>query len=224
MAATTTCNTIIQRAQAFNALNTGLTTDAAEMLSRIRADQQALFTSLAGLTRDYFQSTAILTSTGGSSARSFDLSAISPVVERVLLVTLGDGRTVNQVDVLDQDAELAPRYIVRGQTLIEVGNDWGTAGAKTATLVYVSGMTDIDPSGSLTQTVTVPDPWIDLLVIPLAMYLSQKDPGRDPNEVVALKAMLDDRQQAFVAYLTQFGGIESRRLVIPTPVQSTKKQ
>jgi hypothetical protein len=113
---TTTCQTIVDRAKSTSPLNSALASDRAEMLSRIRADQQELFTVLAGRSRDRFQATAALASTSGSSARVFTLSAITPPVERVLLLTLGDGRDASQVDVLDIDAELAPRYFVRGQT------------------------------------------------------------------------------------------------------------
>src|SRR5690242_3714587 len=147
---TTTCNTIVSRAAAFNTLNQGLTADSGEMLSRIRSDQQSLFTSFAGLTRDYFQTVATLNSTGGASGRSFDLSTLSPPNERVLLLTLQDGRICNEVDLYDPDAELSPRYLAQGTRLVEVSNDWGASGSKSATLTYVYGMTDIDPGGSLT--------------------------------------------------------------------------
>lgn len=216
---TTTCTDIVNRARAFSALNQGLTGDSVEMLSRIKADQQRVFTGVAGITRDRFKTTAALTSSGGASVRVFTLSAVTPPIERVLLVTLGDGRIVNPVDELDPEAELAPRYFVRGQTLIEVGNDWGSSGAKTATLVYVYGATAITPTGSLSQTVTIPDEFIDVLVLPLAGYLHQKDPGRDPAEYERLVMALDDAQQTFVGYLTNYGGIVSERFVLPNPLR-----
>lgn len=194
------------------------------MLSRIRADQQALFTGVAGLARDYFQTTAPLSSTGGASGRSFDLSALSPPNERVLLLTLGDGRDCNEVDILDIDAELAPRYIARGTKLVEVSNDWGASGSKTATLTYVYGAAAISISGSLSQTVSIPDEWTDLLVLPLAKYLAQKDPGRDPNEITNLAAMQDEREQQFVSFLTSYSGIKSVRVIPPTPSSAANKK
>ena len=220
----TTAQDIVTRAQQFNTLNTGLTTDSAEMLSRIRADQQRIFTAIAGQTRDRFKTTASLTSSSGASGRVFDLSAVTPPIERVLLLTLGDGRIVSPVDELDPDAELAPRYFVRGQSLIEVTNDWGTSGAKSATLVYVYGATTITPTGSLTQVITIPDEFIDCLVLPLAGYLAQKDPGRDPGEIERLAMMLDDAQQLFTEYLTNYGGIQSTRFVIPNPLRAASKK
>lgn len=228
---TTTCQTIVDRAKSASPLNTALASDRAEMLSRIRADQQELFTVLAGRSRDRFQTTATIASTTGSSGRVFNLATITALpVERVLQLVLQDGREANQVDVLDIDAELAPRYFVRGQTLVEVSNDWATvAGAINGTLVYVYGMTDIDPAGALTQLVTVPDQWIDLLVLPLAMYLFQKDPGRDEAEYGRLATMLGafdtrtGRRGAFLDYLENYGGVESKRFLQPTPPESRKR-
>jgi hypothetical protein len=42
---TTSCSDVVSRARSFNALNTALTTDTVEMLSRIKADQQRVFTA-----------------------------------------------------------------------------------------------------------------------------------------------------------------------------------
>lgn len=219
-----TCSDIIARARSFNTLNNGLTTDSTEMMSRIRADQQRVFTAVAGMTRDRFKTTYALTSDVGSSGRIFDLTTPTLPVERVLKVTLGDGRECYIVDELDTDAEVAPRAFVRGTSLVEVGSDWGSSGAKTATLVYVYGATAIDPTGSLTQAVSIPDAFIDVLVLPLAGYLAQKDPGRDPGEMQRLAGMLDDAQATFVAYLTSFGGVTSSRFVLPNPLKSAERK
>lgn len=221
---TTTAQDIITRAQQFNTLNTGLTSDSAEMLSRIRADQQRVFTAIAGQTRDRFKTTASLTSSTGSSARTFDLSAVDPPIERVLKVMLGDGRECYAVDELDTDAELAPRYFVRGQTLVEVGSDWGSSGSKTATLSYVYGATTIDIDGSLDQDVTVPDEFTDVLVLPLAGYLAQKDPGRDPGEMERLALMLDEANDHFTQYLTNYGGTTASRFVLPNPLRESGRK
>lgn len=226
---TTTCQNVIDRAKGFSTLNTPLTGDKTEMLSRILADQQEVFTSIAGLTRDRFQAAVGVTSSVGVSGRFIDLAALVPVnppVERVLTLILADGREANQVDVLDIDAELKPRYTVRGQLLVEVGNDWNTASnaAVSAILTYVYGPAPIDPLGALTQLVSVPDAWIDLLVLPLAIYLTQKDPGRDPAEAERLEAKLSKRQDAFVTYLTNYGGVVVKRFDLPSPQTSPQKK
>jgi hypothetical protein len=218
-----TCQTIVDRAVAFNTLNTGLTDSRSEMLSRIRADQQALFTGATSITRDRFKTTVSVTSTSDSSARIIDLSALALPCERVLRLTL-NGEDVHQVDETDPEAEYAPRYFVRGQSLVEVSNDWGASGTASLRLTYAYGPTDIDPSGLYTQTVTIPDQWIDLLVLPLAIYLATKDPGRDPNELTTLQARLDERQSAWLTYLNQYGGVSQRRFDLPAPRTTEQKR
>lgn len=225
----TTCQTVVTRATAMSAMNAALADDRAEMLSRIRADQQALFTGVAGLTRDRFKRSVPVTSSSGSGGRTISLTGLSDAatypVERVLKLTLASGAEVSQVDELDTDAELAPRYFVRGTTLVEVGNDWNTVNAAVVggTLVYVYGPADIDPTGDYTQVVTVPDQWLDLLVLPLAMYLHQKDAGRDPAEYERLRSMHEAREAAFLSYLGNYGGTEAKRFDLPAPRRSSGK-
>lgn len=220
---TTSCQQIYVRARQTSPANAALVPQPAEVLARIESEQQTLFASLAGITRDRFQTTATLTSTGGLSGRVIDLSALSPVCERVLRVTLSDGREARQVDVLDVDAELAPRYIVRGKTLIELSNEWKAAGGTvTATVVYVYGPTSIVPNTDYTQTVSVPDEWADLLMLPLAAYFARQRGSE--NEAESYESRLSDRTQAFVASLTNFGGVEAQRFILPTPMTDTRKK
>lgn len=207
---TTTCQAIYASARSFSPDRPKVIPDPYDILSRIRADQQALFTSIASETRDFYQTTATIASSGGSSARIVDLSSlVAQPVERILKVLLADGTEVSQVDMLDVEAEFAPRYFVRGRTLIEVSNDWSAVpGVLNVTLVYVYGMADLDPAGALTQLVSVPDTWADLLVLPLAIYL-------DPAQTDRLEKLLSAKQAAFVSYLRNYSGVESRRFNIP---------
>lgn len=220
------CQQVVDRAKGFSILNTPLTADRTEMLSRIQSDQQDVFTEIAGDTRDRFQTTATLASTVASAGRVFDLSTLAPPLERALTLVLGDGREASQVDLYDLEAELKPRYLVRGQTIVEVANDWNTASAisVTATLTYVYGPTPIDLAGQLSQAISLPDAWVDLLALPLAIYLFQKDPGRDPAEGARLEEMLTNKQRAFVTYLTNYGGLTARRFEIPSPQSAPQKK
>lgn len=220
----TSCQQIYVRAKQSTPANADIVSYPPEILARIEAEQQALFASVAGVTRDRFQTTASITSSSGSSARTLDLSTLTAPVERLLTVTLSDGRIARQVDVIDVAAELSPRYLVRGQTLVEVSNDWSTTtGTVSATIVYVYGPTTIDPSGAYTQTVSVPDAWADLLVLPLQIYFANQRPATSPTEIAELQGRLKDRQGAFVDYLTNYGGIRSKRFDIPVPSVADKK-
>lgn len=219
---TTTCEQIHAAARSLLAGPPRTIPSERAILERIRADQQVLFTSMAGIARGRYQASESLTSSNASSGRTFDLTTLTYPLERLLKVVLADTREANQVDILDTDAELAPRYTVAGTTLTEVSNDWSaTSGTVTATFTYVYGATAIDPTGLLSQTVTVPDAWSDLLVLPHALWLCPTTtPATDPAPI---QAMRDEREQAWMAYLNQYAGVETQRFIQPTPPQTGKR-
>lgn len=220
---TTTCQQIYVRARQSSPANAAIISQPSEILARIEAEQQAIFASLAAETRDRFQTAVSITSSSGASARVFNLSTLTLPLERVLQVTLNDGREAHQVDVLDVEAELSPRYIVRGQTLIEVSNDWLVgSGAVTATLVYVYGPTTITANNDYTQAISLPDAFADLLVLPVQKYLAQQRQPAPGDEQI--DAHLESRRSAFAAYLTNYGGIASTRFTIPSPATGNTKK
>lgn len=228
---TTTCQQILERVRSMNPLNPTVTVDRTEILQRIRSEQQEVFTRTAEVQHDRFITTIGIASSDGTSERVVELSVladapVSKPVERILEVRLGSatGTLVNRPDVTDVEGEYPPRAIVVGETLVEVSNDWGTvAGVVTLWLRYVYGSVPIDVSGSYSQLVTVPDAWTDLLELPLARYLYQKDPGRDVEEDKRLAETLGDwdketgRRGAYLAYLRNYGGAALTRFLIPTP-------
>lgn len=221
----TSCQDVIARAVAFSALNAPLATDAAELCARVAALQQQVWTATVAQHRDPFQTVAAVTTTGGAAGRTVAFADLARPLERLLEFRLVDGTArgteVTQVDPLDLDAELAPRYVVTPDGIAEVDGDWGPAGARAGRLRYCYAPTPIAPAGGLTQAVSLPDAWADLLVLPLAQYLYQKDPGRDPAEGDRLAAMRAEVEARWDAYLTHRGGVEARRFVQPTPAATT---
>lgn len=222
----TTCQDLVDRAKVVSTLNAPLIRDRSEMLAKIRTDQRQLFADANGAARDFFQVSDNVSSTAGVGRRRVDLSSAGPLsrpLDRILMVTfMSTGLEINQVDQLDIDAEYAPRYTVQGLSLIEVGNDWLRTGVSPValTITYAYGPADINPTGPLTQTITLPDEWADLLVLPLAAYLVQKDPGRPDGEYERLEAMIAARRASFFEYITHFGGIEVQRFSLPRPTQA----
>lgn len=216
---TTTCQKLQDRAVAYSSANglASLVSDKAEILNRIATDERALYDLAARTNRYFFATTIAITSTSGASLRSFALTALSPRVARILKIVLADGREVNQVDVQDLEAEFSPRYYVLGQTVYEVENDWSSVNATvSATLTYVQLPATIDTTGLLTQTVTLPDDFVDLLELRLARYLAHKDVGRDPAEMTRLDEQIKAREADFLSHITQFGGVEARRFTLPS--------
>ena len=216
---TTTIQDIQTRAVAWSSANglQSLVSDNAEIINRVAADERQLFDLAASTNSYFFATTAAVTSSSGTSARTITTTALTPPVGRILRFVLDSGAEVSQVDVRDTDAELSPRYYMLGTTLYEVSNDWSaTSGTVGGTLTYVKRPTALDTTGTLTQTVTLPDEFTDILDLKLAHYLAHKDYGREQPEIKRLEEMVARREQDFVQFITSFGGVEARRVTIPS--------
>lgn len=216
---TTTLQQIQDRAVAYSSANglSSLVADTAEIINRIAGFERDVYDLATRENRFFFAVSAAIASTGGPSGRSIALSGLSIPCGRILKFVLNDGRTVDQVDIQDLEAELAPRYYVLGTTIYEVSNDWSSsAGAVNGTLTYVRQPSPLSATGDLTQTVTLPDEFIDMLEMRLAEYLAHKDVGRDPLELQRLEKMIANQDENFVSHVTEYAGVESRRFNIPT--------
>lgn len=219
--ATKTCQDVLSGALAFSPANPALVVgSSAEVLQRVRAQQRATFTHVATRSREYLVTGVLLTSSIGNGNRTFDLSTISPPVERTLQLVTAFGVTLNQVDPLDLPGELAPRYYPVGLTLVEVANEWGPPGAITATLHYGYAPVDINPFGSMAQQLSLPDQWIDILIGDLAAYLRHKDHRSDPTGTLIgqARALSDGRLAELDLFLDMLAGARAWRTDVPRPV------
>lgn len=211
------CADVVNRAASHSVANaaTSLTSNTSEMIEKIDAFQGDVYTKIASENR-FFWGTFDAVSSTGTSGRFFD-TATAGNVERLVRVTLTDtGVLVNPVDVEDTDAELAPRYYVLGSQVWEVGSDWGAAGTVNVTIGYASAPAALDSTGSILQTISLPDKYADLLSIRLAGYLAAKDmESRDPSEVANLQNAYDQRLASVIQSLDQFAGAVKRRFISP---------
>lgn len=215
---TTTAQQIIDRAKSKSILNPELAGDTQEMLTEIRGIQQRAFVACAKLSRARFGVSGSVNSTNAGSGREADVAAFAPPILRLLQVKItSSGAELNQVPEVDQNAKRSPRYFVRGQKLIEVGSDWGASGVVGLTVLYTQGPTAITVTGATSQNVTVPDEHIGILVNPLAMHLHNKDAGRDPSEHQRLADDYKLEWEAWLDYLTSYGGDVSRHYERPVP-------
>lgn len=212
----TDISTVIQRAIGRSISNNdpGMTGNSSLMIAEVAAYERDIFRVAARESR-FFYTEASVTSTDAPSARSIALSAITPPIERIVRVLLPTGVPLKQVDYEDQGAELAPRYYVFRTTLYEVGSEWGASGPVTMTVGYAESPAVLDVAGSLSQTVTLPDEYTDLLDLRLAQYLAVKDTGRDPTEAQALGAEYGARLSDVIDGLDHFGGSVRRRFISP---------
>lgn len=220
----TTASAIIARALGYSVFSdSSLTSDGSEMLSQINAIQNFIFTRVASASR-YFWTQSDVTSTSGSSGRQYDLTGTTGI-ERVLQIwrTTNPSVLLSRVDIEDQGAELPPRYYTAGTTIYEVDSDWSdSTGTVALTIVYAKQATQLTTTGALTQNVTLPDAYADLLSLGLAEYLARKDAGRNPAEADSLKAQFDERLANVIISLDHFGGVAHRRFLSPEPKPPTE--
>jgi hypothetical protein len=141
---TTTCQQILERVRAMNPLNPTVIVDRAEILQRIRSEQQEIFTRTAEVQHDRFITSLGVLTSSAASERIADLSVLgdAPIykpVERILEARLGSstGTLINRPDATDVEGEYPPRGVIMGESLVEVEDDWGAAGAVTIWLRYV---------------------------------------------------------------------------------------
>ena len=197
-----------------------------EILTRVDYAQQALFGRLAEQNRYFYVQATTAPSTNAAANRSVNLAALTPPVERLLLAKLPTGVQINQVDLQDLEAELAPRFYPLGETLREVDHDWGASGVVTVSLWYGYRPAALDLAGDLTQLVTVPDRFCGWLELDLALYLAGKDFGRtsvDGSELERLAAEQQGVFQDFLTFLDQYAGPSARRFVLPASMPGEKK-
>lgn len=222
---TTTLQQIQDRAIAWSAANglTSLTADRALIINRIAADERALFDLATRENRFFFAIAAAVISTSGVSGRSIATAALNPPVGRILKLELaGFSDPIAQVDPQDTNGEFAPRFYLLGTTIYEVSNDWSASGGTVAgTLTYTKLAATLSTTGDLTQAITLPDEFADILELRLARYLAHIDVGREDSELDQLDTRIAEREQDFVSHLTKFGGVEAMRFKIPT--QGDKK-
>jgi hypothetical protein len=217
---TTTLQQVQDRAIAWSAANglTSLTADRALIINRIAADERALFDLATRENRFFFATAVAVISTSGASGRSIPTASLNPPVGRILKLELaGVADPIAQVDPQDTGGEFAPRFYLLGTTIYEVSNDWSASnGTVSGTLTYTKLPAALPTTGDLTQSITLPDEFSDILELRLARYLAHIDVGREDSELEQLDARIEEREADFVSHISKFGGVEAMRFKIPT--------
>jgi len=192
-----------------------LYSNTSEIIAQVAAFERDIFRVAAAFTRNLVvQASSSFNSNNASANRTVDLSTASPGVERIIRIQLG-GVWVSLVDVEDIDAELPPRAYLLGSVLTEVGSDWGATGVVALVIDYVVKPATLDPTSNLSQTITLPDEFADLLAIRLAHYLAIKDVGRDPAEAQELDTIYQTRLKTMLDALDHREGEARRRFLAP---------
>lgn len=228
---TTTCSDIVTRALALSVANQGLldpnvTADVQTALSRISQAQIKAFIAFTQANRTAFLTSITVASNAANGHRVVDLSAQSPRVERIVRVELPSGVEVALVDPAVPTSEMAPRYFTEGDTLHEISNDWDTTSANAVSLTILCATRppelDVSATASLTQTVSIPDRFTDLLVYELGAFLAESDVGREQAEVTDLRTKATGVLSDWINSAAQFGGVATYTFSIPTPTPDSK--
>lgn len=231
---TTSCQTIISGAIGRSVGNNAsdLSSNTRDMITRIAADEREIFTRIAKENRFFFGSFTVAPSgsSGGTSGR-FVETAVAGNIERIFKVYIDTHANdpaflIRPVDEDDLDAELAPRYYMQGTQIVEpvinALHDWQSV--STLTIEYALSPAALDPAGSATQTVTLPDRYADLLSTKLAAYFAGKDlESRDSAELTNLLNEYESRLKTVILSLSMFPGVVRRRFLNPVTWPVTSK-
>lgn len=226
---TTTCADVVTRALGLSVANQGVldvtqAADVALALAQINAAQHRAYTLFTAKNKTGELYAVTQTTTAGASDRRLVVASNTPRVQRILRITLADGTECALVDPNVPTSELAPRYYTFGETIAEVSNDWDTTSAGTVqlSLLYSIRPTDFDLSGALTQAISIPDRFTDILVYDLGAWLCERDVGRTEEEVTDLQTKRDATLSSWIESAAQFGGVAVYSFNVPSPSSQNK--
>jgi hypothetical protein len=186
---------------------------------RLGVRQQELYSAAARTNPEYFGATAlgILDVNGEISLSTLgDPAAVDPVPNMELISRLevaassgagapAVGSEINVVPVTDPDAALAPRVTVRGGTIAPVGTDLALV---SRILVFYSHRPFLLRPEDAAVVIEMPEPFHDLLVLDLALYLLRKTASLPKEErQVALAALGAEEKEGianFLAHVKEF--------------------
>ncbi|KKM89516.1 hypothetical protein LCGC14_1247970 [marine sediment metagenome] len=128
----------------------------------------------------YTDSWAINTTPGGiASVTKLEISAITGTVG-----TLVVGDKINLISYRWPQLELSPRAYIRGRILYAYNDELGDADINMITTIAVFYAQLPTGPTALATSLSIPDEWIDLIVLPLARNLALRD--QRPEEVPSI--------------------------------------
>lgn len=176
-----------------SALNNPDLVPTAQMLRYTESFEKKAFLDAAQANPDFFGLEADTASRADNTA-SWDLAVtpgdvalvsraeVKTITGSVTGVAIGD--KVNLISVRFKEMQVAPRAYIRDRKIFQVGDELGDGGAAfvdTLTIFYSKLPTAIT---TLSQALTLPDEWADLVVLPLARVLAIRDRRADEAQVI----------------------------------------
>lgn len=191
----TTAQQIIDRAIQRSALNNPDLVPTAQLLQYISLYERAAYLRAGRVNPDYFGKDAS-TATRSAFTDSWDLAAtpgdvavttraeVLTIVGVVTGVVAGD--KVRLIGLRWPEIDVAPRAYIRGRKITGFGTELGASTPNMVTVLKVFYSPIPAAVTALTQSLTLPDEWTDLVALPLAKTLALRD--RRLDEVAGIDA------------------------------------
>lgn len=216
----TTAQEVIDAAVQRSALNNPDLVPNAQALKYITNFERKVFIDASRINPDFFGKTGdtaaradnvagwdVATTPGSVAAIS--KAEVKAITGSVTGVAVGD--EVNLVSVRFPQIEVAPRAYIRDKTIYQIGDELGDSGTNfvTTLTLYYSHL----PAGvtTLSQALTLPDEWADLVILPLARVFAIRD--RRADEAVVINQEFNFVYESFISHAGVFDHGANRPLV-----------
>jgi hypothetical protein len=215
----TTAQTVINRAIQRSALNNPDLVPTAQMLGYITTYEKAVYATAAKYNPEFF-GTQGATATRADNTASWDLTATPGDVFAVTGLqvatiqgapTLSVGDTINIVSFRWPELEVSPRAYIRGQTIYGYGDELGadaTDFVESLTVFYSELPTSVTTTS---QSLTLHDEWMDLVIVPLARLLALRD--NRAEDVAILDAEYNSLMATFIDHCSVYDHSAVRPLI-----------
>jgi hypothetical protein len=185
----TTVQAVWDRATTMSFMNDESLINPTQVMAYIGLYERNIFLRAARLNPEYFGTTG-LTATRGSNTASWSLDALTPVPAAITRVEVAAfigtpyanaaaGDRVGLASIRWPDLEISPRALLRGRSIIGYKTELGPDISDYVTQLNVFYSPLPAPITSLTQNLTAPDEWADLITYPLARILAIRDRRTD---------------------------------------------
>jgi hypothetical protein len=202
----TTAQTIWDRATQMSSLNDENLVPVTQVLDYIALFERNVFIRAARLNPEYFGTTG-LTATRTAFTDTWDLSSNPGLVVAVTRAEVSAfvgvpytgaavGDNVSLISIRWPDLGVAPRGLLRGRKILAYKNELGTDNSNFVTVLNIFYSPLPAKLTSISQGLTLPDEWADLVTYPLAALLAVRD-RRTDEEMQWLKMAGQELQLAF---------------------------
>ncbi len=141
----------------------------------------------------------------GITATPGGIVALTKVVVKTIVGTVAGvsvGDEIHLIDLRFPDLDAAPRAYVRGRQLYGYNTELGSADANMVTKLTLSYSPLPTAPTLASQSLTIPDEWIDLVVLPTAKLMCLRD--RRPEDAQALDIELKELYEIYAQALLIF--------------------